>query len=76
MGNIYASCGHQISWEWQDEEVGHWWEQPSREGDMELCYGILCPECVKSYPVIPDDKVDQATKDGLEAYCTDVYPDL
>ncbi len=48
MGDIYATCGHKIEWEWQERGAVEW-KDYSREGDRVACYGVLCPECLGDY---------------------------
>jgi len=42
MGEIFASCGHQIAWE---EVKGYWWEDTPGEWS----YGCLCDDCVVEF---------------------------
>jgi len=41
MATIYASCGHEITFE---EMIPCWYMSSGREG-RELSWGILCPKC-------------------------------
>ena len=50
MGEIIASCGHQI----YDLEETHTWEDYGREGQLCLCYGVLCPECKNLFSLVED----------------------
>lgn len=47
MGQVFASCGHEVFGE--RILAGFFWKSFSREGHRATSYGVLCPECETWY---------------------------